>query len=193
MNPIKKTSGGFTLIEIMLAISLIVIVLSAFAGILLPLKKSLEQARENQEIQEALSVVWGRLEQDLSFAFVPNGVEQNPFKGERQKMTFYCLDSIRFAGAPLLPGARQVVYQLEPGGTAVQWSENPLVAKKNQAPFYSLGKGFGLLQFQYLNQEGAWLTQWREKEWPIAIQVSGIFVSKKGRAIAFEKSFYPKS
>ena len=189
----KNTSDGFTLVEIMLAISLIVIVLSAFAGILLPLKKSLEQARENQSIQEALSVVWNRLEQDLSFAFVPNGVDENPFKGERQKMTFYCLDSVRFAGAPLLPGARQVVCQLEPGGATFQWSENPLVAKKNQSEFYSLGKGFGLIEFHYLNEAGVWLTQWRQKEWPIAIQVSGIFVSKKGSAISFEKSFYPKS
>ncbi len=189
----KNTNHGFTLIEIMLAISLIVIVLSAFAGILLPLKKSMEQARENQSIQESLEVVWDRLGKDLSFAFVPNGIEENPFKGESQKIIFYCLDSIRFAGAAFLPGARQVVYEVEPGETTLRWSENPLMAKQNQKTFYSLGNGFGLLQFRYLNGAGAWLTQWHEKEWPVAIQVSGVFVSKKGRAIPFEKSFYPKS
>lgn len=188
-----KNREGFTLIEIMMAVSLIAILLSAIAGICFPLKKSIHQARENQVVQEQLREVWKRFDQDLSFAFIPNGIKQPFFEGKSHEMTFYCLDSIRFAGELFLPGARKVIYQYQTGSTALEWSEKPLVAEGKKNSFYVLNQRFQKLQFHYLNQQGVWQLQWQEKEWPKAVRVSGLFVSKRGSEIVFEKTFYPKS
>ncbi len=182
---------GFTLVEIVLAIALMAIVLTAIAGICLPLKRSIDVAKERQQTQESIELVWHKMAQDLSFAWEPQVGDAPFFIGEANRMEFFCLDSIRFAGEPFIPGTRKVVYQYQKEEALLEWGETPLAQSKKESPFFTLTESLADFQFRYLGKSG-WQIEWNDLNWPQAIQVTGVYLSGQGKGVSFEHTFYPQ-
>lgn len=187
---VMKNKKGFTLIEIVMAITLAGILLTSIVGVCFPLKKSIKSSREKSQIQDQLSVLFNRLDKDLSYAFIPFGLEENSFQGGREKIDFHSLERVQFAGKETLPGARRTVYRFIADQGILERGERSLLSKKNRVEYLTIAKGIREIQFHFLFDKG-WLSKWDDPEWPLGIKITGIIENQHGEGVSFEKTFYP--
>lgn len=190
VKQIKKE--GFTLIELVLAVSIAAVLLSAIAGICFPVKQSIKGTQDRFWVDGRLEILFGRLEKDLSFAVKPYGIEENLFVGRADQIQFYTADPLRFTGEDPVPGPAKVSVRFDSRYGWIERLEKSLFQKNRPAEPLVIGKDFEQVRFQFLGRQG-WVSSWEGTAWPRVVQITGVIESPLGKKVSFEKTFYPQS
>lgn len=181
MKKRMKKNSGFTLIEILVAAALVAILFAAIGGVLMAARHLVEawEARDKAERMEAR--ILKPLEKDLFFEVREAGMEALEFRGSEEQLDFTKMGT----------GDRvHVVYRFLPGGNRLERGEQARLSKEDRMDFIPLGPKIKTVRFSFFGKEG-WVREWKAAQWPMAVQVKGIFLAPSGKEVSFERQFYP--
>jgi general secretion pathway protein J len=173
----EKNNRGFTLVELLLAIFIFSIVVSAVYGSYRVTFDLVNRTEQKMAVAERASAVFERITVDLSSLVQTNGGE---FTGEQHEDSGMRGDSLSFVSAVHIGLTKQddlggyslVEYSVEVDEDTqllkLFRSGNPLlpgtVGDEGESPKYLLCDGLKEVKFSYLNNEGVESDEWRSQE-----------------------------
>ncbi|MFG1479814.1 prepilin-type N-terminal cleavage/methylation domain-containing protein [Xanthobacter sp. V4C-4] len=185
---LRRSSAGFTLVEVLVALALAGLVVSALATLTRQWLPNWRRGFERVEAAERVGLALGRVAADLSVVeAVPASLERpRPlFDGAPSSITF-----VRTALGPHAPPGLEIV-RLGPGadGAGLVRSAAPYAPRRSEeplgvfgAPVRVLGAAYRL-DFSYSGRDGLWLGSWSDlDELPRAVRVV-VRDGRTGRAL----------
>lgn len=180
--PDKMGVSGFTLVELVIAFTILSLVVVMVAGALWQGSMSWEKGEERAEKNQKKRIVLDLLSQQMKSSF--------PYKVKSQKAEADFLvfqgssDSLRFVSAFSMKAKRQeglvfVIYQIEEGKSSTKTlkicekrvlNKNFVEETPGEDEFLPLMEGLSLLSFEYFNEgegkeeAGEWVESWDAKE-----------------------------
>jgi len=183
-----RDEGGFTLIETLLALSILVVMIGLVLSALRLGQRSMEKGDNALNDATARRYITERLSLDLSSMYLYSqnveGRDRHFFKARQSGFAFV---TAHHSGAAALPlGALTLVsYSVGPGGLIVTEKRAPLAeaAKKRIGRTIELAPGVNRVSFTYLGEDG-WKKAWdvaSTKRLPMAVRAK-LFFKDAGRA-----------
>jgi len=177
-----KDEGGFTLIETILALSILVVMIGLVLSALRLGQRSMEKGEDALNDSTARRYITERLSSDLSSMYLysqnVDGRDRHFFKARQSAFAFV---TAHHSGAATLPlGALTLVsYSVGPGGLIVTEKRTPLAeaANKRIGRTIDLAPGVNRVSFTYLGGNG-WKKAWdvaSTKRLPMAVRAKLFF------------------
>lgn len=182
-DPIRPSSGaGFTLIEVVAALSLTGLLMLTVAGAYFTLSRSLDvlAAAEGKTRERA---IYRRIRSDLELAYASPNAALPPFAGEAERLAFAArLGPTGLSLVEYRPGSEGFVRQVTPW-TPGEAEEAGEPEGRTAAPRTVSLWTERRVAFRYLSRAGGWSTRWSgevEGEPPAAVEVR-VEASRAGR------------
>jgi len=177
-----RDEGGFTLIETLLALSIVVVMIGLVLSALRLGQRSMEKGEDALNDATARRYITERLSSDLSSMYLysqnVDGRDRHFFKARQSAFAFV---TAHHSGAASLPlGALTLVsYSVGPGGLIVTEKRTPLAeaANKRIGRTIELAPGVNRVTFTYLGGDG-WKKTWdvaSAKRLPMAVRAKLFF------------------
>ena len=191
--------SGFTLIEVLVAISLLTIVLTSIYGIFSAVSSAKERLDGDSADYQLARVLFDRLGRELR-SYHP--IDQLSFKGSGATDSLFSLEFTSRAVSPLAgegAGIAMIRYWLEPDpqGDQKNWvllrSETPLhgqVQAGAKAKALRLAGGIAEMDLRYYNS-GQWFDSWEAQggTLPELVEISLQLESEPGQSTLFRSAF----
>lgn len=198
--PLRKrltgTAHGFTLVEVLIAIAILAIVLSTVYGSFVQTRKAIGKTEASIEELRGVRAAFTRMMQDINMAFLIQNNDHTFFVGTDDFSEGYPKDGIDFTSYSNRFRDKDVKEsdQIEVGYYLKQGNEGRAILMKrykkrlDDNPTYG-GESYEIseyiigLNFQYLDQDGAWIDSWDSrvnKAIPNAVEITIIVKDSSG-------------
>lgn len=195
-----RNNRGFTLVEILIGITLSVLLFSIVFAALRLAHRSEEKGRERQELSQRMRVVSDRLSWIVRgaypYAYQKEEKEVIVFEGASDSATFVTTSTDPYsAGIEDVPGMKLVKIFIDDEGLKVA---ERLFWLKEGWKEYVLEPGATGIRFEYMKverekQEASWESSWNAEEkeaMPAAVRIS-LSLNHKGRKVALPEIIAP--
>ncbi len=177
--------AGFTLIEILLALLIFTIICgSLYFGIRVGFK-AIKQGRVNFEVFQELRVCLRELQRDLRSLFPKEIDDLEIFESSENFLSIICYK---------VDGLYKISYYQEPGGLFrsvekilfTQSIDNKRTIKLSKTHTAHLASLIKTIDFEYLNINNRWDSQWEAGNYPQAVKVTFYFAEEEGNKYKFQ-------
>jgi general secretion pathway protein J len=187
-GPDKTSSGGFTLVELLIAFTIVALIMGILVGAMRLGIRSWEKGHERVNEYQRLRATTEQIAEDIRSAFQADGKKVTSFLGDSDKLTFHT------ATRGLRPqsnryGTRRVSYYVDEDGRLVLEETYPFDEKVKGGTKAILYDGAEKIAFRYyqtrVNKQG-WVNRWDSKEQrklPGAVEITLTLVGDKGETI----------
>ncbi len=177
--------AGFTLIEILLALLIFTIICgSLYFGIHVGFK-AIKQGRVNFEVFQELRVCLRELQRDLRSLFPEKLSDLETFENAENFLSIICYE---------VDGLYKISYHQKQGGLFrsvekilfTQGADNKKTVKFSKTHTTHLANLIKTIDFEYLNIDNKWDSEWESGNYPRAVKVTFCFVDKEGNKYKFQ-------
>lgn len=186
LKPTGKSSSGFTLLELLIAFTIVAMIMGIMVGAMRLGIRSWEKGHERVDSYQHLRVSTEQITEDIRSAFLAEGQKVTSFVGESDRVTFHT------ATAGLGPesgvyGVRRVSYYVDTEGRLMMEESYPYdeeVKGAEAVPLYSGAEKVAFRYYEVKADEKDWVDHWDSKEstkLPAAVEITLTTVDDKGK------------
>ena len=192
---------GFTLVEVLVAISIFAIAISSIYGIFTSISSTKDQLDLNSETYHQARVVLDRIGREIHGIYVPEIDDANILEGgfNEQGQVFFELSttatvSLNIEGIRFVSVRYELVadQESENGSYVIMRTEKPLLGsmRSQDVPPMRMASGIKSFRVRYFS-ENAWKNQWNEKlqGLPDMLEIMITIYDKKGEETPFLTAF----
>lgn len=195
----NKLQQGFTLVEVLVAISISAILLVTIYGVFTSMSRARARLQTEGEGYHLARVIFDRIGREIRGSYVAGQAPETRLRGGIDDRGVPFLTLATTASTPrqgVTSGIALVRYELretagEPAGRmALMRSERPYFTEDTQAPAYRLASGIDSLRVRFLSG-GEWRDQWPPDtgdDPPQAVEVT-LTLAVDGTSIPFRSAF----
>lgn len=196
------TPGGFTLVEVLIAIAILAIVLSTVYESFMQTRKAIGKTEASIEELRGVRAAFTRMMQDINMAFLVQNNDNTLFVGTDDFSESYPNDSIDFTSYSNKFRNKDVKEsdQIEVGYYMKRGNEGSATLMKRIKKRIDENPGYGGdsyeiseyitgLNFRFLDQDGAWVDSWDtrvNKAMPNAVEITIIVKDSSGNDISYK-------
>lgn len=196
------TPGGFTLVEVLIAIAILAIVLSTVYESFIQTRKAIGKTEASIEELRGVRAAFTRMMQDINMAFLVQNNDNTLFVGTDDFSESYPNDSIDFTSYSNKFRNKDVKEsdQIEVGYYMKRGNEDSATLMKRTKKRIDENPGYGGdsyeiseyitgLNFRYLDQDGVWVDSWDSrvnKAIPNAVEITIIVKDSSGNDISYK-------